>query len=511
MDITYTFMIPLLEAIHSVVHSYGWAIILLTVLIRLLVWPLVASSTKSMQRMSQLQPALKKLQEKYKDNPEVFQKKTMEFYSKNKLNPLGGCLPTLVQLPILIALFATFTGPPFQDKPIPVKVTLAKPDAKDVKIVQNPTSGATSPYLSPQGKLAKFAVQPGDQTLIWGRDASGKQTNEPTTMDFHINTVEGTAPADFQPKWKIASDTNGATIDVLDGKANFPAEGDVTIEAQFPNSPPIDVPVHVGPKQPGSDGGLLGMGGSRDPFITKEAQSEPSTVNVNGQPVKIAIVPGKPTVSAGSKGVQFEVKALEGTLADVKPIWHIVKDPNAATVDEHGHAMFPRPSDVVVEAVVPGEAKNEPFLFVSSIGKVAKGAELLQPRNWDVLGMLIVFAITMFMSQKLMVQPNTNMDPDQAAIQKQTQQTMPLAVTAMFFFFALPAGVYLYLVVSNVLQTLQTWLIYKSPSTGLILDDDDDLGSASGGTVIDVQPAGNGTDGGQKISTDSKKKKKNKQ
>jgi YidC/Oxa1 family membrane protein insertase len=155
VDITYSFMIPLMELFAKATHSYGWSIILLTLLVRLCVWPLVASSTKSMKRMATLQPKLKQLQEKYKDDPETFRQKSMEFYSTNKMNPLGGCLPTLVQFPILIALFATFTGPPFQDKDIPVKVNLAKPaDASNVKIVNNPTSGATSPYVSADGKRA---------------------------------------------------------------------------------------------------------------------------------------------------------------------------------------------------------------------------------------------------------------------------------------------------------------------------------------------------------------------
>ena len=119
-------MIPILEYFHRMTNSYGWAIILLTVLVRVLVWPLVVKSTQSMQKMSQMQPMMKKIQERYKNDPEKLQKKMMEFYSKNKMNPLGGCLPTLVQLPVLFALFATFSGPPFGDKAVDVKVNVVE-------------------------------------------------------------------------------------------------------------------------------------------------------------------------------------------------------------------------------------------------------------------------------------------------------------------------------------------------------------------------------------------------
>ena len=66
MDITYMFMIPILQFFAEKFHSYGWAIVALTLLVRIIVWPLVASSTRSMQKMARLQPKLKALQEKYK-------------------------------------------------------------------------------------------------------------------------------------------------------------------------------------------------------------------------------------------------------------------------------------------------------------------------------------------------------------------------------------------------------------------------------------------------------------
>jgi len=80
---------------------YGWAIVALTALIKLIFWPLTQYSTKSMKRMQALQPQIKLLQEKYKDDPAKFSQKQMEFWKKNKVNPLSGCLPMLVQIPVL--------------------------------------------------------------------------------------------------------------------------------------------------------------------------------------------------------------------------------------------------------------------------------------------------------------------------------------------------------------------------------------------------------------------------
>ena len=80
---------------------YGWAIVAITVIIKLIFWPLTQYSTKSMKRMQALQPQLKALQEKYKDDPQKFSQKQIEFWRKNKVNPLSGCLPMLLQLPVL--------------------------------------------------------------------------------------------------------------------------------------------------------------------------------------------------------------------------------------------------------------------------------------------------------------------------------------------------------------------------------------------------------------------------
>jgi YidC/Oxa1 family membrane protein insertase len=84
---------------------YGLAIITITVLIKLVFWPITQYSTKSMKRMQALGPQMKAVQEKYKDDPQKQQQKIWEFYRKNKINPLSGCLPMLLQLPLLYGFY----------------------------------------------------------------------------------------------------------------------------------------------------------------------------------------------------------------------------------------------------------------------------------------------------------------------------------------------------------------------------------------------------------------------
>jgi len=85
--------------------GYGWVIVLITVIIKTLFWPLTAASTRSMKRMQALAPEMAALKEKYKDDLQKFTQKQWEVYKKNKVSPLSGCLPMLIQTPIFIGFF----------------------------------------------------------------------------------------------------------------------------------------------------------------------------------------------------------------------------------------------------------------------------------------------------------------------------------------------------------------------------------------------------------------------
>lgn len=85
--------------------GYGWVIIIITFIIKVLFWPLTQASARSMRRMQALQPQIKAIQEKYKDDPAKLNRKMMEFWKQNKINPFGGCLPILLQMPVFIGFY----------------------------------------------------------------------------------------------------------------------------------------------------------------------------------------------------------------------------------------------------------------------------------------------------------------------------------------------------------------------------------------------------------------------
>ena len=94
----------------AMLGSYGWSIILLTLVVRLIFYPLTARGNASMRKMQQVQPQLKAIREKYKDNPQLMNTKMMELYRTEGVNPFGGCLPILLQIPVFFALYATLDG-----------------------------------------------------------------------------------------------------------------------------------------------------------------------------------------------------------------------------------------------------------------------------------------------------------------------------------------------------------------------------------------------------------------
>jgi len=94
-----------MNALHSVGFNYGLTIIGITVILKAIFWPLTAASTRSMKRMQEFQPQMKAIAEKYKDDPGKKNQKTMEFMKEHKINPMGGCLPMLIQFPVLIGFY----------------------------------------------------------------------------------------------------------------------------------------------------------------------------------------------------------------------------------------------------------------------------------------------------------------------------------------------------------------------------------------------------------------------
>ena len=98
-------LVWVLNFFNNLIPNYGVAIILLTILVRLLFWPLTHKSTVGMKKMQELQPKMKEIQAKFKDNPQRLQQETWALYREAKVNPMSSCLPMLIQIPVFIALF----------------------------------------------------------------------------------------------------------------------------------------------------------------------------------------------------------------------------------------------------------------------------------------------------------------------------------------------------------------------------------------------------------------------
>lgn len=99
------FLLSFMYLIHNVVPNWGWSIVIMTICIKLLFSPLTAKASRSQKRMATIQEPMKELKEKYKDNPQKFQKEMLELFRKHQVNPVAGCLPMIIQMPIFIGLF----------------------------------------------------------------------------------------------------------------------------------------------------------------------------------------------------------------------------------------------------------------------------------------------------------------------------------------------------------------------------------------------------------------------
>ena len=100
----------LLDFLYGIVGNWGWAIVLLTCIVKAVLYPISAAGYRSMARMKEVTPRLKALQEKYKDDKQRLNQAMMELYKTEKINPVGGCLPIMLQIPVFLALYWVLQG-----------------------------------------------------------------------------------------------------------------------------------------------------------------------------------------------------------------------------------------------------------------------------------------------------------------------------------------------------------------------------------------------------------------
>jgi YidC/Oxa1 family membrane protein insertase len=332
-------MLPILDFFYGIVPSYGLAIVALTLVIRLALYPLSAGSIRNMRRMKVAQPAMQKrvkeVQERHKDDPAKQQEEMSKVY-KEFGNPLAGCFPVVLQMPILFALFATLRGSPFSDVPYNINLqVLPKEEITQIQ-PQAYTSKPQNIYISDGTHIPVSALIPGGDRLAVG---------EKTSIEFQTSTGK-------------------SLNDVL---------------AESPDT-------------------------------------------------------------------------------EIKPTWKITKGEGLVKFDEQGNLEALAPGDVTIQGSVSGIAANKGFLFIKALGRVGAFGEE-GAINWDILGMVLFFGISLYVNQLLSGQGSTSDNPQQAAVNKFT----PVIFSGMFLFFPLPAGVLMYMVIANIFQTAQTFILSKEP------------------------------------------------
>ncbi|MES0396342.1 MAG: membrane protein insertase YidC [Syntrophobacteria bacterium] len=149
-----------LKFFNRYLHNYGYAIILLTLLIKLLFWPLTHKSYVSMKAMKKLQPKMQKIREKYKDDKEKMNQEVMQMYRTHKVNPIGGCLPMVLQIPVFFALYRLlYSSIAIRHAPFLWWINdLAAPDRFPIG-VQIPYLGDGLPILTVLMGVSMFAQQ----------------------------------------------------------------------------------------------------------------------------------------------------------------------------------------------------------------------------------------------------------------------------------------------------------------------------------------------------------------
>lgn len=337
-------MLPILDFFYGKFPSYGLAIVALTLVIRIALFPVNANQLRNMRNMKIANPIMQKrikeVQERYKGDPAKQQQEMGKVNSENFKefgNPLAGCLPAVLQMPILFALFATLRGSPFSDINYAVNFQVSPTQVES----QAFTSPAQNIYFADRVHYPVQASVTNGTNLVVGAQAQ-----------VALQAIEGTKTETF-----------------------------AEVSSKFPE---IDL--------------------SRKWTVTK----------------------GEDVVSVSPDGV---VTAL-------------------------------KPGDATVQATIPGLAANKGFLFIKALGEVG----VSNPDGTfklDILAMILAFGISLYINQNISGNKSTgNADSQQ---QDTMNRVTPVIFSGMFLFFPLPAGVLLYMLVANVFQTIQAFIVSKEP------------------------------------------------
>jgi len=170
------------------VANYGIAIILLTVLIKMVLYPLTNKQMKSMLAMQKLQPKVKEIQDKWKDrDPEKMQQMIMDLYKENNVNPAAGCLPLLVQMPILFALYRSLYDFPYVNEAHASFIWVSNLSATDSLYILPLLAGVTTYF---QSKMTTMSNEPTQKMMLY-------------TMPIFIAWISASVPAGLALYWVV--------------------------------------------------------------------------------------------------------------------------------------------------------------------------------------------------------------------------------------------------------------------------------------------------------------------
>ncbi|MEM9273603.1 MAG: membrane protein insertase YidC [Cyanobacteria bacterium P01_F01_bin.143] len=227
-------MLPILDFFYGIVPSYGLAIIALTLVIRFAVYPLSAGQIRNMRKMKIVQPLMKSRQEEIKQryqNDPAKQQEEMGKLMQEFGNPLAGCLPLLLQMPILFALFATLRGSPFTDTPYTVDVQIL-PKAQIERIIPQPyVTKAQNIYIDDGVHYKLSALLPSGNKLAVGEETRiAFQTEEGKTLARLLAKYPDKV---IKPQLAVTKGEERIQI-TADGNIIPLAPGDATIEVKLP-------------------------------------------------------------------------------------------------------------------------------------------------------------------------------------------------------------------------------------------------------------------------------------
>ncbi len=377
-------MLPILDFFYGVVPSYGLAIVALTLVVRFALYPLSAGQIRNMRKMKVAQPIMQKrqkeIQERYKNDPTKMQEEQAKLIQEFG-NPLAGCLPLVVQMPILFALFATLRGSPFSD----INYTV------DLQVV-------------PKDQIEQVAAAP-------------------------------VVPVITKPQ----------NIYVADG-VHFP------VLAMVP------------------EGNKIPVG--------------------NATTIDFQSASGKP----------FGGLIKEYSNPGLQPHWQVTKGQDRVKVDETGKVTALQPGDATIQGTIPGIASKTGFLFIKALGDVGvidpdvpvgDGSFNINAVRWDVLFLVLGFGISLYVNQLLSGQSGGGGADETPAQQSQqaVNKFLPVIFSGMFLFIPLPSGVLLYMLIANIFQTLQSFILSREPlpeNLQKIIDEEAKRTKKSSGSSSDV-------------------------